>query len=78
MSHGALAHFPFACLYRSGTVSFHEVAFDLNKLGLKLNWTKTKTQNLGTGRPASDLADNGEIVAGRPIEEFTQPTSAQR
>ena len=38
------------------------------KLGLKLNWTKTKIQNLGTCCPAPAITVNDEIVEG--VEEF--------
>ena len=43
--------------------------------GLRMSWTKTKVQNLGSGLPSSSLAVDSEIVEG--VEEFVYLGSKQ-
>jgi len=43
--------------------------------GLRMSWTKTKVQNLGSGLPSSSLTVDGEVAEG--VEEFVYLGSKQ-
>ena len=52
--------------FRAALVSMDEEA---SKFGLRISWTKTKIQNLGSGLTPSPITVDGNAVD--PVEEFT-------
>ena len=49
---------------------FNAVSNAAAPFGLRMSWTKTKVQNLGSGFPSSSLTVDGAIVEG--VEEFVR------
>ena len=58
--------------FRAALVSMDEEA---SKFGLRVSWTKTKIQNLGSGPTPSPIIVDGNAVD--PVEEFTYLGSIQ-
>jgi len=58
--------------FRAALVSMDEEAY---KFGLRVSWTKTKIQNLGSGPTLSPIIVDGNTVD--PVEEFTYLGSIQ-
>jgi len=58
--------------FRAALVSMGEEA---SKFGLRVSWTKTKIQNLGSGPTPSPIIVDGNTVD--PVEEFTYLGSIQ-
>ena len=58
--------------FRAALVSLDEEA---SKFGLRVSWTKTKIQNLGSGPTPSPIIVDGNTVD--PVEEFTYSLPGQ-
>ena len=54
---------------------FNAVSNAAAPFGLRMSWTKSKVQNLGSGLPSSSLSVDGEVVEG--VEEFVYLGSKQ-